>query len=66
MRATRHAKADDLVGRNVAALVRPPAGHEGRPSKALSVEQAQKLLPVAAEECPGGAPHRCAPVWSCC
>ena len=57
VRAIRHAEADDLIGRNVAALVRPPAGHEGRPSKALSVEQAQKLLRVAAKERPGGNPH---------
>jgi len=48
VRAIRHAESDDLVGRNVAALVRPPAGHEGRPSKALSVEQAQQLLRAAA------------------
>jgi integrase len=57
VRAIRHAEADDLVGRNVAALVRPPAGNEGRPSKALSVEQAQRLLRAAAEERPGGDPH---------
>jgi integrase len=57
VRAIRHAEADDLVGRNVAALVRPPAGSEGRPSKALSVEQAQKLLRPAVEERPGGDPH---------
>jgi len=57
VRAIRHAEADDLVGRNVAALVRPPAGNEGRPSKALSVEQAQQLLSAAAEERPGGDPH---------
>ncbi len=56
-RAIRHADADDLVGRNVAAMVRPPAGSEGRPSKALSVEQAQQLLHAAAEERPGGDPH---------
>ena len=41
----------------MAALVRPPAGNEGRPSKALSVEQAQQLLRAAAEERPGGDPH---------
>ena len=57
VRAIRHAEADDLVGRNVAALVRRPAGNEGRPSKALSVEQAQALLRAAAEERPDGAPH---------
>jgi integrase len=50
-------EADDLVGQNVAALVRPPAGHEGRPSKALSIEQAQRLLRAAAEERPGGDLH---------
>jgi hypothetical protein len=33
VRAIRHAEADDLVDRNVAALVRPLAGQEGRPSK---------------------------------
>jgi hypothetical protein len=33
VRAIRHAEADDLVDRNVAALVRPLAGHEGRSSK---------------------------------
>jgi integrase len=55
VRAIRHAEADDLVGRNVAALVRPPTGSEGRPSKALSVEQAQHLMRAAAGE---GDPHR--------
>ena len=57
VRAIWHAEADDLVGRNVAAVVRPPSGNEGRPSKALSVEQAQRLLRAAAEERPGGDPH---------
>jgi hypothetical protein len=33
VRAIRHAEADDLGDRNVAALVRPLAGHEGRSSK---------------------------------
>lgn len=32
--------ADDLVDRNVAALVRAPAGHQGMPSEALTVKQA--------------------------
>src|ERR1039457_1491747 len=58
VRAIRHAEADDLVGRNVAALVRPPAGSEGRPSKALSVEQARQLLRAApADDRPGEDPH---------
>jgi integrase len=38
-------------------LVRPPAGHEGRPSKALTIEQAQRLLRAAAEERPDGDLH---------
>ena len=48
MRAIRHAEADDLVGRNVAALVRPPVGRRGRPSKALTVDQARALIDAAA------------------
>jgi hypothetical protein len=58
VRAIRHAESNDLVGRNVAALIRPPAGHEGRSSKALSVDQAQALLRAAADEGPDGSPHR--------
>jgi integrase len=48
VRAIRQAEADDLVGRNVAALVRPPAGREGGLSKAMSVAQARALLDAAA------------------
>ena len=48
VRAIRHAEAHDLVGRNVAALVRQPTGREGRPSKALTVDQAQTLIDAAA------------------
>ena len=44
-RAIRHAEVRDLVGRNVAALVKAPAGRAGRPSKSLTLEQAQDLLP---------------------
>ena len=43
-RAIRHAEVRDLVGRNVDALVKAPAGRSGRPSKSLSLEQAQDLL----------------------
>jgi hypothetical protein len=46
-RAIRHAQASDLVGRNVAALVQPPHGREGRPSKSFSLEQAKALLAAA-------------------
>ena len=57
-RAIRQAEADDRVGRNVAALVETPAGCGGRPSKALSVEQAGRLLRAAADAGLGDGPHR--------
>ena len=46
-RAIRHAEVRDLVGRNVAAVVKPPRGRAGRPSKSLTLEQAQALLEAA-------------------
>ena len=46
-RAIRHAEADDLVGRNVAALVKAPQGRSGRPSKSFTLEQAKALLATA-------------------
>ena len=46
-RAIRHAEANDLVGRNVAALVKPPRGRSGRPSKSFTLEQAKALLAAA-------------------
>ena len=60
VRAIRHAEADDLVGRNVAALVRPPAGHEaGRPRHS----QLSKLSSCCAQLL---EPHiGCTPTWSC-
>lgn len=58
VRAIRHAEAADIVGRNVAALIRPPAGREGRPSKALSVDQAQALIDAAAGRRADGSPFR--------
>ena len=45
-RAIQHAQADDLVARNVAALVRPPRGRSGRPSRSFTLEQAKALLAV--------------------
>lgn len=45
-RAIQHAQADDLVARNVAALVKPPKGRVGRPSKSFTLEQAKALLAV--------------------
>jgi integrase len=50
-RAIRHAEANDLVGRNVAALVDTPRGQEGRPSKSLTLEQAVAVI-TAAETLP--------------
>ncbi|MGH3232556.1 MAG: tyrosine-type recombinase/integrase [Streptosporangiaceae bacterium] len=48
VRAIRQAERDDLVGRNVAALVKPPKGQgHGRPSKSLTLEQAVSLLASA-------------------
>jgi integrase len=48
VRAIRHAERDDLVGRNVAALVKAPKGHlGGRPSKSLTLEQAVSLMAAA-------------------
>jgi integrase len=46
-RAIRHAQANDLVGRNVAALVKPPHGRTGRPSKSFTLDQAKALLAAA-------------------
>ena len=46
-RAIRHAEANDLVRRNVAALVTSPKGLEGRPSKSLTLAQAQALVKAA-------------------
>ena len=42
VRAIRYAEARDLVGRNVGALIRPPKGQEGRPSKSLTLAQASR------------------------
>jgi len=46
-RAIRHAESRDKVRRNVSALIDTPKGQAGRPSKAMSIEQAQRLVDVA-------------------
>ena len=46
-RALRHAEGQDLVRRNVSALVDTPGGLEGRPSQSLTLEQASALLEAA-------------------
>jgi integrase len=53
-RAIRHAEANDHVRRNVASLVRPPSGQPGRPSKSLTLDQANAQM-AAAEGSPLGA-----------
>ena len=50
-RAIRHAEANDLVARNVAALVDTPKGQQGRPSRSLTLEQAVAVI-TAAESLP--------------
>jgi len=47
VRAIRHAEANDHVGRNVAAFVKPPQGKTGRPSRAMTAAEAAALLAVA-------------------
>ena len=46
-RAVRHAEGQDLVRRNVSALVDTPRGREGRPSQSMTLEQASALLEAA-------------------
>jgi hypothetical protein len=48
VRAIRRAERHDLVGRNVASLVKPPKGQrDGRRSKSLTLEQAVALMDAA-------------------
>jgi integrase len=53
-RVLRWAESRDMVGRNVATLCTVPTGKVGRPSRALTLDQAQTLL-SAAEGKPLGA-----------
>jgi integrase len=55
-RAIRHAQARDKVRRNVASLVILPEGQEGRPSRAMTLDQAVSLLGQAGP----GSQHRLA------
>jgi integrase len=50
-RAVKHAQARDKVKRNVVALCDVPTGQDGRPSKSMSLEQAEAVL-TAAEHSP--------------
>jgi integrase len=49
-RAIRMAEKRDLVGRNVSALCETPTGQAGRPSKALTVDQAAAVIKASAGE----------------
>ena len=60
-RAIRHAQARDKVRRNVASLILVPEGQEGRPSKALTLDQAVRLLDQEDQAASTGWP----PTWSC-
>ena len=53
-RAIRHAQARDKVRRNVASLIIVPEGREGRPSRAMTLDQATTLLGAVA----AGSEHR--------
>jgi integrase len=46
-RSIRRAQVHDLIGRNVIELIDLPAGKPGRPSRAMTEEQAAKVLKVA-------------------
>jgi hypothetical protein len=46
-RTIRHAEANDLVSRNVAALADTPKGQPGRPSKSLTLDQAMAVITAA-------------------
>ncbi|MEV0404042.1 hypothetical protein [Actinoallomurus sp. NPDC050550] len=46
-RAVRNAQARDRVKRNVVALCEVPTGRQGRPSKALTLAQAESVLNAA-------------------
>ncbi len=50
VRAIRHAESGDHVRRNVAALIKPPPGKGGRPSRAMTAYQAAALLRAAADD----------------
>jgi hypothetical protein len=46
-RAIRHAEANDLVSRNVAALADTPKGQDGRPSKSFTLDQTVAVITAA-------------------
>jgi integrase len=53
IRSIRRAQKYDLIGRNVAELVDLPQGRPGHPSRAMSEEQAGKVLQAASDRATG-------------
>ena len=53
VRSIRRAQKYDLIGRNVAELVDLPQGRPGHPSRAMSEEQAGKVLQAASGQASG-------------
>jgi hypothetical protein len=51
-RSIRRAQVQDLIGKNVAELVDLPPGQPGRPSRAMTEEQAGRVLRTAAGRAP--------------
>jgi site-specific recombinase XerD len=49
-RAIRHAQARDKIRRNVASLITIPEGKQGHPPKAMTLDQATKLLEALESE----------------
>ena len=52
-RSIRRAQVHDLIGRNVIELIDLPAGKPGRPSRAMTEEQAGKVLKAAERKASG-------------
>ena len=52
-RSIRRAQVHDLIGRNVVELVDLPAGRPGHPSRAMTEEQAAKVLKTASGKATG-------------
>jgi len=53
VRSIRRAQKYDLIGRNVAALVDLPQGRPGHPSRAMTEEQASRVLKAAGGQATG-------------
>jgi hypothetical protein len=52
-RSVRRAQVHDLIGRNVVELVDLPTARPGRPSRAMTEEQAGMVLKAASDQAAG-------------